>query len=341
MVEETAAASAERRGGRGRGSLFWRVFAANALVLLVAIAILAVSPATIHDPIRLREVAELLAVLAVMLVVSYVLLRRSLSPMSRLTSVIRSIDPQQPGRRAEGFTRTVSEVAGLADAFNGMLDRLEGEQRASVRRALQAQEGERLRVARELHDEIGQSLTAVALRVDRAAEDGGDHTGVLRDVSASVKRSLDDLRRISHELRPEALDDLGLINALIALCVRMERQSGVRIARDLESAVTGLDADIELVLYRVAQEALTNVVRHSQATIAWVTLARVHRDVVLKVSDNGRGLPPAATEHNGIAGMRERAMLVGGALGIQSTAASGLTVTLRIPADELAEVPAT
>ena len=111
----------------------------------------------------------LLVGLVVMLLVDLLLLRQALSPLGRLSRVMQTIDLLRPGQRAVGFERSSSEVLALAEAFNEMLERLEDERRESSGRALAAQEGERLRIARELHDEIGQTLTAVALRAEHAS----------------------------------------------------------------------------------------------------------------------------------------------------------------------------
>jgi two-component system sensor histidine kinase UhpB len=315
----------------GRTSLFWRVFAANALVLVATIAVLAFTPATIHDPIRPAEAVVLVSLLALTLLLSFFLMRHALAPLSQLAKLIRTINPQQPGRRADGFTSAVSEVSTLATAFNGMLDRLESERHDSARRALEAQEAERLRVARELHDEIGQTLTAVALRAERASEEHPPPPAALREIGEAVQRSLDDLRRISRELRPEALDDLGLINALIALCLRVEVQADLIVERDFRGHPEGLDADTELAVYRVAQEALTNVLRHSGARRARVSLHSDPALVTLTVSDDGNGFQPGFVEHGGLAGMRERALSAGGALAVDPGALGGAEVRLRVP----------
>src|SRR5262249_32737900 len=154
------------------------------------------------------------------------------------------------------------------EALNAMLDRMEDERRESVRRALAAQEGERSRIARELHDEVGQTLTAVALRAERAASEASHQDQALTEIAETVLRSLEDVHRIGRELRPEALDDLGLVNALLALCSRVARQSGLRVKRDVDWSLPPLSPEAELVIYRVAQEALTNALRHSQGTEA-------------------------------------------------------------------------
>ncbi len=176
-----------------------------------------------------------------------------------------------------------------------MLERLADERRQSARAALGAQEAERLRTAHELHDEIGQSLTAVALQVEQLAAVADPPTAArLGEVAELLQGSLDDIRRIVRKLRPEALDDLGLVNALIALTSRIARQTDIRLERQLGEELPSLSPEQELVIYRVAQESLCNVVRHSEATTARIALEADEGVLVLSVSDDGRGMPAGA-----------------------------------------------
>jgi two-component system sensor histidine kinase UhpB len=316
-----------------RVSLLWWVFLANGSVLLVAFLLLALSPIEIDAPITLEQLGLLFAGLIVMLAVNLVLLRRVLSPLFKLSEVMGSVDPDNPGRRLAGVNPRSAEGVVLTDAFNDMLDRLESGRREAARMALNAQEAEKARVARELHDEIGQMLTAVMLRAERAAE--GDSTQAARElahVADAVRESLDDVRRVARELRPEALDDLGLVNALIALCSRFDAEDGPRIRRELPGKLPPLSPDVELVIYRVAQESLTNVVRHASATTATLSIRADAGRLVLAVRDDGRGMPrDVPRDASGISGMRERAMLIGARLEIASDPAAGTTVRLTVP----------
>src|SRR5918992_2626920 len=254
-------------------SLLWWLFFANGSVLVLALLLLTFSPITIDAPIKLGQLALLLAGFLVLLGLNLLLLRRVLSPLFRLTEVMSSVDPDRPGRRLSGVDPLSSEGQALADAFNAMLDRLENARREAARTALAAQEAERLRVARELHDEIGQTLTAVTIQAERAAEgDPDEAAAALRRVAEAVRDSLDEVRRVARELRPEALDDLGLVNALIALCNRVGAQDGPRVIRELQGKLPALSPDVELVIYRIAQESLTNALRHADARSATVSL---------------------------------------------------------------------
>jgi two-component system sensor histidine kinase UhpB len=301
-----------------RMPLLWRVFAGNAIVLLAATMTLVLTPATVSFPIALEELAVLAGGLSLMLVLDVALLRRALAPLRTLAAFARRVDPLAPGERA-GLDAADPEVRDLAAAVDEMLDRLELERRESARRALVAQERERVRIARELHDEVGQALTAVLWMV----EDGA--------AREAVRSALGDVRTIARRLRPEALDDLGLLPALAALTVAVQQQSGVRVARELDgAAAAGLTEDEELVVYRVAQEALTNVVRHADAHDAAVALSRGAGATTLEVRDSGRGFAPSgAHDGAGLRGMRERALLIGARLELDS-GSDGTTVRLVI-----------
>jgi two-component system, NarL family, sensor histidine kinase UhpB len=320
---------------RRRLSLLWWLFLTNGAVLVVGFLLLALSPITISDPISLGQLALLLAGLAALLTLNLVLLRRVLSPLFTLTELMSSIDPDKPGRRLSVADLRSAEGTALAEAFNAMLDRLETARRNAARTALAAQEAERLRVARELHDEIGQTLTAVTLQAEQAA--GGDPARASHELGRladAVRESLDELRRIARELRPEALDDLGLVNALIALCSRVDAQGGPRVRRRLQSGLPPLAPDVELVMYRVVQESLTNVLRHADADTVTVSLVGNAEAVTVTIVDDGKGMPPLVPgDAAGIAGMRERGLLVGGLFSIGSRPGMGTEVQLTVPLD--------
>ena len=185
--------------------LLWRVFATNAAVLAAATLLLVVSPATVSFPIALAELVVLAGGLSAMPALDLVLLRRAFGPLRRLTATMRDVDPLRPGGRAPVSTSD-PDVAELTGAFNEMLDRLELERRDSARRALSAQESERRRIARELHDEVGQVLTAALLQLERLQRDIDDrHRRALQDTREAVRRSLEDVRAIASRLRPSTI----------------------------------------------------------------------------------------------------------------------------------------
>jgi two-component system, NarL family, sensor histidine kinase UhpB len=312
-----------------RMPLFWRVFTTNALVLAMATAALALSPITVSFPVALTEAVVLGLGLAAMLALNFALLRRALSPLDRLQELMRGTDPLRPGTRAAVGDAT-PELRAVAETFNEMVARLEAERRESATRALAAQEDERLRIARELHDEVGQRLTAVMLQLDSLARVREGR--LLEETREGVRESLDEVRVIARRLRPEALDHLGLPSALAALTNSLRGAGGVEVERHLDPLLPSIDPNVELVVYRVSQEALTNVVRHARCSRARLTLRRIANGVELEIADNGRGFHVnAVPEGAGIRGMRERALLVGGELEVVSAPGAGTTLTLRCP----------
>jgi two-component system sensor histidine kinase UhpB len=312
--------------------LFWRVFYTNAVVLVLAFLALVAAPVTVSVPPHLTELIVLGAGLAGMLAISLAALRPAFRPLDELAETMRRHDPLSPGLRAS--VSGEPDVAALAQTFNDMLDRLESERRESARRALMVQEGERQRIARELHDEIGQTLTGVMLQVESLAavvpDEGREQLDELRE---TARQGTEDVRRIARRLRPEALEDLGLQSALAALAGRIGEQAHMRIVRRLDPHLS-LTEQQELVVYRVAQEALTNVARHAGADRALLRLERDGHSAVLTVRDDGRGLgPDDDSSSHGIRGMRERAMLIGAELAIGPAPWRGTEVKLTVPFD--------
>ena len=266
--------------------LFWRLFAFNASILVLIAVLLIVSPVTISSPIHLTEAAIVWAGLIVTLAANFVLLRRALVPLDRLAERMEIVDLLRPGQRLPARSGVVGRVI---HSFNRMLDRLEAERQLTAQRTLAAQEMERIGIARNLHDEVGQLLTGVLLQLDSLAEDVPAHGEEIGETKQVVRQALEEVRRISSELRPEMLEHLGLISALIELATSFQRRSGIRVDRTLDSDVTGLSPETELAIYRIAQEALTNVARHSQASSVSISLHQASGRVVLRVVDDGLG----------------------------------------------------
>jgi two-component system sensor histidine kinase UhpB len=312
--------------------VLWRVFLTNAMVFAVALGLLALAPVTVSIPIAATELIVLICGMVALLVIDLILLRPAFRPLHRLAQSMREIDPLRQGRRAPIVGGP--DVRALAHTFNEMLDRLETERRESARQALMVQEGERQRVARELHDEVGQTLTAIMLQIESLSPKiPADLQDELDELRETARLGAEDVRRIAVRLRPEALEDLGLQSALSSLATSFGDHAGVRIERDLER-VPPLSEEQELVIYRVAQEALTNVARHARATSTELSLCRTNGEVTLRVRDDGRGLPQRAeSSSTGIRGMRERAMLIGAQLSIGPADGGGTEVVLRVPTE--------
>jgi two-component system, NarL family, sensor histidine kinase UhpB len=312
-------------------SVFWRVLLIDAAVLAAAFVLLAAGPVTVSYPVKAGQLLVLLGGLVAMLAVTTVLLQRTLRPLETLTQTMRQIDPLAPGRRVD-VGDAGADVTDLARAFNSMLERLEEERLASGRRALSIQESERRRVARELHDEVGQTLTAMLLQVEGLAGSIPPEARTeLEELRETARTGAEEVRRIAQRLRPEALEELGLQAAMLALLDGVAAQAHIHCEHAIERDLP-LNADDELVVYRVAQEALTNVVRHAKATKVSLSLSADRGAVVLRVADDGRGIPPELLDSSfGIRGMRERALLIGATIDVRSRPGAGTTVELVVP----------
>jgi signal transduction histidine kinase len=205
--------------------------------------------------------------------------------------------------------------------------------RDSVRRVVEAQELERKRLARELHDETGQALTSILLGLKPLEEatsgDARDAVAALRELVVST---LQDVRRLAVELRPSALDDLGLVPAIDRLA-RSFADSGIQVDVEAHIGDQRLPEPIETALYRIVQEAITNVAKHAEARRLSVTLTRKNGSVVAIVEDDGKGFDPADRDSPGLGllGMRERLALVGGTLRIEASAGAGTTIAAEVP----------
>ncbi|MEU9852338.1 HAMP domain-containing sensor histidine kinase [Streptomyces sp. NPDC047974] len=309
-------------------SLYGRIFLLNAAVLVLAAGLL-LGPVTVSTPVLLGEAVVVVGGLVLMLVLNAVLLRVGLAPLGRLGRAMAAADLLKPGTRAEVTGR--GEIADLTAAFNAMLDRLETERATSSARVLTAQEAERQRIARELHDEVGQTLTAVLLQLKHTADHApADLREDLRQAQETTRAGLEEIRRIARRLRPGVLEELGLHSALRSLAGELSTP-GLRVTTQLAPAPVPLDPATELVVYRVAQESLTNAARHASAGLVELSLGpSPGGGTRLLVRDDGRGTADAE-EGAGIGGMRERALLVGAELRVGPGAEGGTEVRLDLP----------
>ena len=316
--------------GRRPLPLYWRVFAVNAALLTAIAVVLVAAPITISTPILLTEVIGVLAGLVVTIAVNALLLRHAFAPLARLGQRMDTVDLLRPGQRLP--VSRDDEIGTVVATFNRMLDRLENERQESGRRVLAAQEAERVGIARDLHDEVGQVLTGVLLQLNSIAESAPEHEAALGEARQAVRRALDEVRRISSELRPEMLEHLGLVSALTELTSSFSRVTGITVQRQFAPSLPELTPETELAIYRIAQESLTNVARHAQAKRVVIELEPGRNRIVLRVADDGRGFAGAAIEHGGLRSMRERALLVGGALAFKPAPEGGVEVRLEVPA---------
>ena len=311
---------AHGRSGRARyHSLRQRIVVINAVLLIATslLTLLILAPGKFSS-IEVQEAGLIVVALVVVTLVNVGIVHRFLEPLQILIALARRVDLGNPGERVPD-ARPTSEAGELAVTFNEMLARLELERSEATRRVLAAHEAERLRIAQELHDEVGQTLTAVLLQLSRVEQRMPDNlAGELSEAQDAARASLEDVRRIATDLRPEALKDLGLASALATLSDGFERRTGLRVERQIQTPTPPLGNEAELVVYRIAQEALTNVVRHARSDSARLTVESEADRLTLIIRDYGRGLESGSVDGNGMRGMRERAGLIGANLKIQT-----------------------
>jgi len=235
---------------------------------------------------------------------------------------------------------TQRQIAALQSARLEESKRREALRGDLLRRVVEAQEAERQRIARDLHDETGQSLTAIGLGLRGVATavqlNPQRAESNLRQLEGLVARSLDELQRLIADLRPSHLDDLGLPAALRWYVAEIQKRVNFPVRIEIQNEGHDLEPTVSLALFRVAQEALTNVVRHARPRHAWVRLHLTEREALLEIEDDGVGFEVTQASRPerpawGMLGMRERTSLLGGHLEIRSSPGHGTTVYVSIP----------
>ena len=282
------------------------------------------------------------AVAGLALLAAIWLARRFTRPMRELVEVTRAV--KKGNYQARAPVRAKDEIGQLAEAFNDMTDELA--RKESLRRRLQrhitaAAEEERKRIARELHDQTGQTLTA--LIVGLSALDGGQNAKSLCELRDLAAHAYEDVHDLARALRPSVLDELGLVAALRELGRGYARRFGVNV----DCQAVGIDDDarlpteIEVALYRIAQEALTNAVRHGQAHAVQILLQRRNGNVLTVIEDDGRGFDARRYEglgsdggHLGLLGIEERVALLGGRFRMESRLGAGTGIFVEIPVED-------
>jgi two-component system, NarL family, sensor histidine kinase UhpB len=322
-------------------SLIGQIVAAN--VVLVTLTLFAASLAAGLDiTVRDQRWQFLVLVLSILLslCVNLWMLQRRFRPLESLIKRIESIDPSEPGTLGLGQADPVAEINRLSGSFTRLLDRMEEERRRSGQLAMRAQEEERRRLARDLHDEVNQALTAILLRLEALAQDTPpERADEVAELKRLVNQAMEELLTLARHLRPSALDDHGLVPAVEAQLKRFSARTGIEVRISTEGDPNELPEVMQTAIFRVAQEALANVARHAGATVVEVELDEQDGHAELRVRDDGAGfdpgaIPRAGTEGPGaglgLGGMAERARLVGGELDVRSAPGGGTSVTLRV-----------
>jgi signal transduction histidine kinase len=262
----------------------------------------------------------------------------------RMTSAVQAADDE---RILEAYATRTILVLELAQALSAERDRADAVERLvaseirdaarreTLRRVVEAQERERRRLAIELHDETGQSLAAVLMGL-RRLEESGDPAAVkatVEELRATVVNAVQELRALAVELRPKALDDFGLAAALERLVDTYSRRTALTVDSHLGGLESRLPEPVESALYRIAQEALTNIAKHAGASAVSVVTRRDGARLTMIVEDNGTGFEASTPgEGLGLVSMRERAELLGGSLKVESSAEHGTTLVVEVPA---------
>src|SRR2546421_9214396 len=321
------------RRRRDSNSLAGQVVAAN--VLMVVATLFAASAMT-HLNLRIQDqrlqFAPLALSILLVLLVNMLMLRRRFSPLDRLIERVEAVDPAE-AVDFEAPDDAVEEVDRLAASFRRLLQRIDEERNRSGRLVLRAQDEERGRFARDLHDEVNQSLTAILLRLEalnRSAPPGLERE--LHELKRLVNQAMDELLRLARQLRPSALDDHGLTSAIVGQVRRFASQTGIRADIKTSGTPRELESDQEIAVYRFAQEALSNVAQHAGASHVQVDFSANGHGLELRVRDDGRGFSPETTHDGvGLSGIAERARMVGARFEVESSPGNGTALTLEVP----------
>jgi len=318
---------------------FWKVAIANSAIIVVG---------AVGGPLILLNfsvqarwpslIIFLAAGILTILLVNFFILRVAFRPLLELETTMAAVQPgvNEPRARANVADPDVRRMGSL---FNAMLDRLQEERHLTAERVLRAQEDERQRVARELHDQTGQTLTHEIIRLDLLLQQTLDpeRQRQIEAVKRTLEETLEEVHRMAQDLRPSVLDDLGLVPALRTL---IRQGSGPEVSLHVEGLHGRLPAPIETALYRIAQEALTNTNKYARATRVEINLQCLDEEGVrLSVRDNGVGFDPRRVPGDrrpgraglGLFGMRERAALLHGTLDVRSQPSRGTEVIANLP----------
>lgn len=291
---------------------------------------------------KIRNNIILISILITLLmfIIVFYASKRVMAPVIKLKNAVLTI--------GKGNLETViekssnDEIGELTDAFNMMTSQLlrqsaeiAGERMKSLRSMIDGQEMERQRLSRELHDGLGQSLVAVKLKIESAENAGPDKVKKIVDnVRESFNQTIDDIRRISNDLMPAGLEEFGVVTAIKNLCDSITGHSAINIMFDSQNIPGDLHKTYKIYLFRIVQEALNNIIKHSGATEAGVNLFYEDGQIKLIMEDNGKGFDPEERSSDGGMGlynMKERVNLLDGTIEYKSVKNKGTIITVRIP----------
>ena len=338
--------------------LFYKVLIANSVI--VVLGALAGTTITLHVAhSRPQEglyipLVCLFATIGLLLstVLNGLLLNAAFRPLKSLRATARQVRQGDFSVRAHPSALADADMVELAQTLNSVLDDVEeyrNQVQALAGRVIYAQEEERRRIARELHDDTGQTLTLLLVRLKLLENGAGDEARQVEiaELRALVSAAIDRVRRLALDLRPPALDHLGLAASLRSLVRQLKETTPLAISLELPEGQIALSSEQAIAVYRIIQEALTNILKHADARQAWVKLAQQNGQLTIQIQDDGRGFKPLALERGrkqdadgrglGLFGMEERAHLAGGRVRVESKPGQGTTVLVTIPGGQSSE----
>jgi two-component system sensor histidine kinase UhpB len=320
--------------------VLYKVLFANSLVILCGATLGTYLATRLHEGSGMPELVGFVAAgLIISVVMNFALLKIAFHPLTRLRETMRRVQVGEVGIRAP-VTGQDPDADQLATAFNTMLETLDEVAKSRAGQILGAQEQERKRIARELHDETSQVLTSllISLALLEQAIQGEEARRRVEDTRALVHQTLRAVRNLSIDLRPSALDDLGLLPALRWYIKQYQQTCGIEVEFTATGLKQRLPAEVETALYRVIQESLTNTAKHAKARKAWVAVSEEPGRVTACIRDDGQGFDADAVLRGpwqdrglGLAGMQERAMLLNGTVKIESQPGGGTIIDVAIP----------
>ncbi len=325
-------------------SIFYKILIANSLIIIVG----AVLGTWLTQELHLRSAPQLIVIFVLMgiilvIAVNFLILKAALLPLTTLQETVDAVYHGNLMARALKTPVGDPTINRLRDTLNSMLEELSASHKRLEElstRVLSAQEEERRRVALELHDETSQALTSLMIEL-KMLEKGlpEEKKREVAELRAYTSQVLDGVRRLALELRPSDLDVLGLVPALRSYLNEYANKFNINVDFQVTNLRGRLPANAEIALYRVAQEALTNVAKHSGATLAWLSIRREHDSIVVSIKDNGQGFNLDKTMKTnerglGLFGMKERMSIVGGGLEINTTPGQGTEVVAKFPLKE-------
>jgi two-component system sensor histidine kinase UhpB len=320
-----------------RTALLSQVLTVNTLVIIATVFAASVAARLdLASSSGMRQfLVMVLAILTTILANNFVM-RRRFAPLESLTRTMECVDLTSPGVRAQPSADEPADVARLRESFNLMISRLQAERVGAAAAVLRAQEAERARVARDLHDEVNQALAAVSIRLAATAEGAPpEFAEELAETQRLATQAMQELLGLARDLRPAALDDHGLLPALRTQVRLFGERFGIPASFTADGSRLFLGEFEQLVVYRVVQEALSNAARHAGATRVRVAVTGCNgTQVRVTVADDGNGFDPNRLRDggSGLAGMRERAMLAGGRLDVRTVPGEGTTIELVVDA---------